>query len=594
MNGGTSNLLGQFRALLHESEVFFCQCSQECTRSASGRDSRQIVGWLDEIYKSLLIKVYVFIAEADQRWSLEEKQFCEVLFDFIWPCGDHRQNLREAAGRVFAVAGNLKWSDLFRPFSQYPALHKRAGELEHILVQMANLVAKADGQVTTVEIERLRILQDEIDLHLKRPVRDANTAGSRGTVYSKPTTPRGSGPPGYNSAPCVSPPAPTTRPQPPQPGSVTSPKSLPSPKDTDAELTLAEPIHDAGPAPEERLTQELARLDQLIGLGSVKNEVRTLVNFLKLQTERTRAGLPSTKLNLHMVFTGNPGTGKTTVGRIIGSILGAMGILAKGHLVETDRSGLVAEYAGQTAIKTNKKVDEAMDGVLFIDEAYSLTAEGNEDPYGNEAVQSLLKRMEDDRKRIVVILAGYSKRMERLLRSNPGLSSRFNTKLEFEDYAPRDLGRIFQSMCDEHHYHVHGGVQAKLLVEFQLLFNERDEHFGNARLVRNIFETAVRRLANRIAGTVSPTTEMLTTFDASDLVFPTGRKSPRAQVDYDEWRFEIECDACSAKHPSPGNLLGRRVRCLKCQHEFQASWGVPIRRDSTTSETTPRNDEKTK
>src|SRR5438128_1209346 len=165
-----------------------------------------------------------------------------------------------------------------------------------------------------------------------------------------------------------------------------------------------------------------------------------------------------------MVFTGNPGTGKTSVARIIGRIFGAMGILAKGHLIETDRSGLVASYAGQTGPKTNKKIDEALDGVLFIDEAYSLVADSSEDAYGREAVQALLKRMEDDRQRLVIILAGYPEPMDALLRSNPGLSSRFSTNLAFDDYRPSELGRIFQSLCDKNRYQVPGATQAKLLV----------------------------------------------------------------------------------------------------------------------------------
>jgi SpoVK/Ycf46/Vps4 family AAA+-type ATPase len=151
----------------------------------------------------------------------------------------------------------------------------------------------------------------------------------------------------------------------------------------------------------------MAELDDLIGLSGVKQEVRTLANFLKVQVERTKAGLPAAALSLHMVFGGNPGTGKTSVARIVGKIFGAMGVLPRGHLIETDRSGLVAEYAGQTGPKTHKKIEEALDGVLFIDEAYTLIHAEGDDPYGHEAVQTLLKRMEDDRDRLVVILAGY-------------------------------------------------------------------------------------------------------------------------------------------------------------------------------------------
>src|SRR5204863_1738957 len=173
----------------------------------------------------------------------------------------------------------------------------------------------------------------------------------------------------------------------------------------------------------------LAELDELIGLAAIKQEVRTLANYLKLERRRGEAGLADTAMSLHMVFTGNPGTGKTTVSRIIGKIFAAMGVLKKGHLVETDRSGLVAGYAGQTGPKANAKIDEALDGVLFIDEAYSLVAQDGQDSFGNEAMQALLKRSEDDRNRLVVILAGYPEEMKSLLDSNPGLSSRFSRVL---------------------------------------------------------------------------------------------------------------------------------------------------------------------
>src|SRR5690606_34649847 len=227
----------------------------------------------------------------------------------------------------------------------------------------------------------------------------------------------------------------------------------------------------------ELLAEALVELDSLIGLSDVKHEVRTLANFLKVQRQRAEAGLPATSLTLDMVFGGNPGTGKTSVARIIGRIFSAMGVLQRGHLVETDRSGLVAEYAGQTGPKTNKKIDEALGGVLFIDEAYSLVAESGQDPYGDEAVQTLLKRMEDDRQRLVVILAGYPLPLERLLRSNPGLSSRFNRRLNFEDYRPAELGRIFQSMCERNQYMAPPLTRAKLMLGFDYLYRHRDEHF---------------------------------------------------------------------------------------------------------------------
>ncbi|MDP6719514.1 MAG: AAA family ATPase, partial [Pirellulaceae bacterium] len=326
---------------------------------------------------------------------------------------------------------------------------------------------------------------------------------------------------------------------------------------------------------EEKLAETLARLDTLIGLEQVKHEIRTLTNFLNLQQQRAAAGLPETDLSLHLVFGGNPGTGKTTVARIVGQIYGTMGILSKGHLVETDRSGLVAEYAGQTGPRTNKKIDEALDGVLFIDEAYSLVSESGDDPYGREAIQTLLKRMEDDRARLVVILAGYPNEMDGLLRTNPGLSSRFNTKLTFEDYSPEDLGRIFGELCEQNHYQVPTATKLRVLRGFDWLYEQRDEHFGNGRLVRNTFENAVRRLANRVAGVAPLTNELLTTLKADDIQFEDLPDDFWEQKEDSELKISVTCPGCGDVNSISPDYLERRLRCHRCDHRFVPGWGAP-------------------
>ena len=257
-------------------------------------------------------------------------------------------------------------------------------------------------------------------------------------------------------------------------------------------------------------------LESLIGLNSVKKEVQTLTNFIKIQQKREEQGLKSSSLSYHCVFTGNPGTGKTTVARIVAGIYKDLGVLKKGHLVETDRSGLVAEYVGQTAVKTNKIIDSALDGVLFIDEAYSLVG-GGESDYGKEAIATLLKRMEDDRDRLVVILAGYTKDMKQFIDSNPGLQSRFNRYIEFPDYTADELMQIFELNLKKYDYHFGEGAKAKLQQYLDKAIANKDANFGNGRFVRNLFEKVLQQQANRLASVSNLTTKQLSEITIDDL-----------------------------------------------------------------------------
>lgn len=238
-------------------------------------------------------------------------------------------------------------------------------------------------------------------------------------------------------------------------------------------------------------------LNSLVGLTRVKTDVDSLRNLLHIQKMREQNGLPTTNVSYHCVFTGNPGTGKTTVARIVAGIYRELGILKKGHLVEVDRSNLVAEYVGQTAVKTNKVVDEALDGVLFIDEAYSLL--GGENDFGAEAVSTLLKRMEDDRDRLVVILAGYTDEIREFIKSNPGLQSRFNRYIQFDDYSTEELVKIFKFNLRKSHYKIKRDALDELQIRIEQAVSHKDLHFGNARYCRNIFEKIIQNQANRLA-----------------------------------------------------------------------------------------------
>lgn len=269
--------------------------------------------------------------------------------------------------------------------------------------------------------------------------------------------------------------------------------------------------------------ESFSKLNELIGLATVKQEVRTLANLIKIQQRRKEEGLKTVSPSYHCVFTGNPGTGKTTVARILADIYRSLGILEKGHLVETDRSGLVAEYVGQTAVKTNKIIDKALDGVLFIDEAYTLVNSSDND-FGREAIATLLKRMEDDRKRLVVILAGYTKEMKDFIDSNPGLQSRFNRYIEFPDYNADELLQIFESNLARYDYELTPDAREKLTAVLAEAVQSKDKNFGNGRFARNLFDKTVERQATRLASQSSVSARQLSSIVADDIPNAVGRK----------------------------------------------------------------------
>jgi Cdc6-like AAA superfamily ATPase len=258
------------------------------------------------------------------------------------------------------------------------------------------------------------------------------------------------------------------------------------------------------------------QLNEMIGLQNVKDEIRTLVNFVRVNTLRDQFGLKSTKINYHMVFTGNPGTGKTTVARLLSTILKELGVVTKGHLVETDRSRLVAGYVGQTALNVKRVVEEAIGGVLFIDEAYSLSRYEGEHDFGREAIDTLVKLMEDHRANLVVIVAGYPTEMKRFIESNPGLRSRFGKYLHFNDYSSEELAEIFSVLCKNEGLKPTSELLTKLL-ELITRFDFKTKYGGNARGIRNLFERTLLNQANRLSNHENPSKFDLCTITSDDI-----------------------------------------------------------------------------
>lgn len=561
----------QFSRTLRECRELYLSSGQLCAieyphliSSASPGDTvgDEFIELMDDLHRALVLKVYFSVSEADRKWSKQERFLAEVLFHHLWDQWLDGDQLKQTAQRAAGESVKLKWYSMVRPFDRIAPLRERVGELETIVMRLANVVARADGRLHEKESAVIHSIQKELHHHLRAIPIDEPGQHSEADVQSSEAIEslRREADEIYTATHQAAQQDPTSA------NSQTAKVSART-----KNKTKIEPAPDTKPAIS--LDDALAELNRLIGLDRIKDEVRTLTNFLRLQSRRKEAGLPQTDVSLHMVFNGNPGTGKTTVARIIGKIYGAMGVLTKGHLVETDRSGLVAEYAGQTGPKTNAKIDEALDGVLFIDEAYSLIADLGEDPFGREAVQALLKRAEDDRGRIVVILAGYPDEMDSLLKSNPGLSSRFSRQLLFDDYKSLELARIFGLMCNKNRYQLTPETRLKVLQGTQWWYEQRDRHFGNGRASRNLFEQAVRRLANRIADIEELSNEQLSLLEASDIDFPKVPDSVFDLESLEDLEINLVCANCKHTKNVPSKFLGQQVQCPSCEEKFVAEWG---------------------
>nr|WP_290224818.1 AAA family ATPase [Trichocoleus desertorum] len=353
------------------------------------------------------------------------------------------------------------------------------GDITNALYKFAQTIVKADSTVDLQDLESLSLIWQRLHSYQKL---ENYQAGLKSISHLVPATP-----------------------------------SSPSNAATNAGATPDSTATPSTQKPEEILEQALAELNDLTGMENIKEEVRTLTNFLKIQKVRAERGLAQTSVSLHAVFCGPPGTGKTTVARLMGRIYHGLGFLKKGHLVETDRTGLVAGYVGQTAQKVDELINSALDGVLFIDEAYALVPKEAGRDFGQEAIDVLLKRMEDYRDRLVIIVAGYTDEMTTFIESNPGLKSRFNRYFYFNHYKPEELLAIFEKMSGKSHFRLTSATKEKLRTLFSELYTNRDRTFGNARVVRNLFEKSIEQQANRLAVLTSLDDEVLTTLLPEDI-----------------------------------------------------------------------------
>ena len=509
-----SLLSQQFFATVQDCRRIYVDKSVEAVVYRSDLDAVQRDEFLDEVeirFNRLLIKVFVEVAWSDCVWSEGEGDLAIQLVEDLMRTRVKPSKALALLEQLQEINKEESWQSVLEPFTMLEELDGSRADLEVGLIRLANIVAKIDGNVTDETVGQLKNLKWQLHQFLAAPPELETCQESTWENNEQAQEIREA----IHDAIAAQV---STQSVSQQTSSEAQTKSTQTkPQQSDAQ---SQPQELSAQERAERLDSALAELDGLVGIDSIKNEIAGLVNFLKVQSARKAAGLPENSISLHMVFEGNPGTGKTTVGRILGRIFGAMGVLEKGHLVETDRGGLVAEFVGQTAAKTNKIIDEALDGVLFIDEAYALVNDAK-DSFGAEAMQILLKRAEDDRARLIVVLAGYSDEMKQLLKTNPGLSSRFSRTFHFPDYANDDLIHIFELMAQKGHYQVSEEVREALRAVFESAISQKDKHFGNGRLVRNVFEKAIRNLADRVVNNTDLTPEVLTTIEPADISLQT-------------------------------------------------------------------------
>ncbi len=446
-------------------------------------------------------------ALIDVDWCHTDDELWALIMTFgSWMPGQLALARPDDVRKASIVAGKARW--LERPSTMFELLadaDRRNGTTHSRTyydraMQIAFTVASLDQNPSTAELRAIDVWRGL----LLEAMHDIPPAGAGGGGQGRRP---GSGPDTRTRSSGAAEPQPSRTPAPaPRDGAPAATTGATTAPPADTATVVDEP-----PRPIEEL---LSELDHLVGLARVKAEVRLVTNLLRVQKLRLERHLPVSDQSRHLVFTGNPGTGKTTVARLLAQIYRTLGVVARGHLVETDRSGLVSGYVGQTALKVKAVFDQADQGVLLIDEAYAL-ARGGENDFGREAIDTIVKLIEDRRDSVVVIAAGYTDEMAVFIDANPGLRSRFPKTIEFPDYSDDELWAIFKGLGDKAGYRCDADAEAK--VRSWLAAQPRDKGFGNARLARNLFEDAVARQASRMVALPEPTDVDLTTLVAADI-----------------------------------------------------------------------------
>lgn len=504
-----AGVLGDFRDVLREDLLAIMVALGHDASNASDREILALACLDWSLVQSLSLLEKVTALETRGAWVAT--QFLE---------GELRRQRHLLRDRpLFRGLQLPAWTTQFEDNSRLSGL---LGELAAGLYSYFGMVIRLNGQISPKEASGFKTFWDAY-----RPLKESNPGDPQVAIAAVVGTPAGAPPP----RPVPERPLPKYVPQAWGRGAYTAPPDIlpelpsspvptrPEPTRTASPAVPAPAAPEAPPEPTARqreleLEGAFAELDGLVGLADVKAEVRKLANLLRVQLVRRERGLGEVPVALHVVFSGNPGTGKTTVARIYARLLKGLGLLKRGHLVEVDRAGLVAGYMGQTAEKVDTVVQQALDGVLFIDEAYNLVG-GDSSDYGHEAISTLLSRMENHRDRLVVVAAGYTADMVRFLDANAGLRSRFSRSWEFPDYSGREMADIFLALCRRHQMDLAPDALPPLAALLQNL--PRDRNFGNARSVRNLFEATIGHQANRLACMESLTDSDLQILRAEDL-----------------------------------------------------------------------------